>query len=123
MKGVKRIDAVFVPVTDIERSEKWYLEMFPFRVVFRSSDGIYVGFRFNDNESESDLKTALTLHKVERMPERSHIPFNFYTEDVEGFHSYLADKGIEVGQIHSAEGMRFFEFSDPDGNTMEAVTF
>lgn len=120
MKHVKRIDSVFVPVTDIERSEKWYSEMLPLEVVFRSGDGQYVGFRF---DGEGEPKTALTIHKVDRVPERTHIPFNFYAEDIDGFYSYLADKGVKVGEIHDAEGMRFFEFTDPDGNMMEAVTF
>lgn len=55
---VKRIDTVFVPVTDMKRSEEWYLRMFPFRVVYRSEQGDYVGFRFDDR---GPLQAGLTI--------------------------------------------------------------
>ncbi|KGX84614.1 VOC family protein [Pontibacillus marinus] len=120
MKFIKRIDAVFVPVMDVEKSEQWYLTMFPFKVVFRSSDGIYVGFRFED---EDEVKTALTIHKVDKMPEQPHAAFNFYVDDVDAVHSYLKEQNVEVGEIHGAEGMRFFNAQDPNGNKFEFVTF
>lgn len=120
MKSVKRIDTVFVPVTDLEKSEKWYMDTFPFKVVYRSSDGQYVGFRFNE---KGELRTALTLYKVDNIPERSHIAFNFYCDDVDGFHSYLSKKGNRVSEIHSGDGMRFFDLFDPDGNGLGIVTF
>ncbi|WP_349409690.1 VOC family protein [Pseudalkalibacillus sp. SCS-8] len=120
MKSVKRIDSVFVPVTDMERSEKWYKEVFPFEVVYRSSDGQYVGFRFAE---KGELKTALTIYKVEKLPERNHMAFNFYAEDVDAFHSYLTSNGYEASEIHAADGMRFFDFYDPDQNELGVVTF
>ncbi|MFS1518848.1 VOC family protein [Bacillus sp. SCS-151] len=120
MKTVKRIDSVFVPVTNIERSERWYMETFPFKVVYRSSDGQYVGFRFND---EGELKTALTLYKVETMPQIYHQTFNFYCEDVDSFHTYLTNQGNKVGEIHGGDGMRFFDLFDLDGNILGVVTF
>lgn len=120
MKSVKRIDSVFVPVMDIEKSEKWYLNTFPFKVVYRSSDGDYVGFRFDE---KGEMKTALTLYKVDKMPERNHIAFNFYCDDVDGFHSYLTKQGNRVSDIHGGDGMRFFDLFDPDGNGLGIVTF
>lgn len=120
MKSVKRIDTVFVPVTDLEKSEKWYMNTFPFKVVYRSSDGQYVGFRFNE---KGELRTALTLYKVDKMPERSHIAFNFYCDDVDGYHSYLSKQGNKVSEIHGGDGMRFFDLFDPDSNGLGIVTF
>ncbi|MEK5391553.1 VOC family protein [Margalitia sp. FSL K6-0131] len=120
MKSVKRIDTVFVPVTDLQKSEKWYMSIFPFKVVYRSSDGQYVGFRFNE---KGEMKTALTLYKVEKMPEHHHIAFNFYCEDVDGFHSFLVNQNYQVSDIHSGDGMRFFDLYDPDGNGLGIVTF
>lgn len=121
MKNVKRIDSVFVPVTDLQRSEEWYMKVFPFRVVYRSGDGNYVGFRFNEEGEE--VKTALTIFKTDKLPERIHSPFNFYIEEVDGFHTFLVENGYNVGEIHSADGMRFFDFYDPDGNTLGVVEF
>lgn len=120
MKSVKRIDAVFVPVTNLESSENWYLDTFPFKVVYRSSDGQYVGFRFSDDVG---TKTALTLYKVEKMPERNHIAFNFYCDDVDGYHNYLSKHNYRVSEIHGGDGMRFFDLYDPDGNGLGIVTF
>ncbi|MDP5273864.1 VOC family protein [Chengkuizengella axinellae] len=121
MNLVKRIDTVFVPVTDLKKSEAWYMEVFSFEeAVFRSSDGNYVGFRF---EGHGEPKTALTLYKADEVPTLKHMAFNFYTEDVDALHTKLKETGVEVTEIHAGDGMRFFEFVDPDGNELGAVTF
>lgn len=119
MKVIKRIDTVFIPVMDLEKSEEWYTNIFPFKVVYRDSDG-YVGFRINE---PGELKTGLTLYKVDEMPQSKHIAFNFFTEDIDGFHASLKEQGVDVNDIHSGGGMRFFEFTDPSGNLLGAVTF
>jgi hypothetical protein len=80
-----------------------------------------VGFRFNEEGEE--VKTALTIFKTDKLPERIHSPFNFYIEEVDGFHTFLVENGYNVGEIHSADGMRFFDFYDPDGNTLGVVEF
>lgn len=118
---VKRIDTVFVPVTNMIASEKWYLSTFPFKVGYRSSDGQYVGFRFDNKQG--NLQTALTIYKVDKMPDRNHMAFNFYCEDIDGFHSYLSKQDYQVGEIDGGEGMRFFDLFDPDGNGLGIVTF
>ncbi len=120
MKKVSRIDAVFVPVTNLKKSEEWYLNVFPFKVIYRSSDGKYVGFRFQE---KGDEKTALTLYQVDKVPKQEHIAFNFYTEDVDGMHHFLKSNGYKVDDIHGGDGMRFFKVFDPDGNVFELVTF
>lgn len=120
MKNVKRIDTVFVPVSDVERSEKWYMEMFCFRVVYRSENGSYIGFRFDE---EGPLQCGLTIYKSDKIPQSSHIPFNFYTSDVDETHRFMKELQVEVSNIHGSDGMRFFDFKDPDGNLLGVVTF
>lgn len=120
MAFVKRIDTVFVPVANLERSEKWYLDLFPFEVAFRSSDGNYIGFRFKDHRP---YQTGLCIYKVKKVEQNKHMTFNFFSKDVDGFHNYLKERNIKVTEIHEEDGMRFFEFYDPDGNEMDAVTF
>ncbi|RKP54082.1 VOC family protein [Cohnella endophytica] len=120
MKNVSRIDTVFVPVTNVGKSEEWYLKMFQFRIVYRSNDGQYVGFRF---DQEGPLQCGLTIYKCEAIPEQKHIPFNFYVSDVEEMHRMLKESNVWVSDIHEGEGMKFFDFADPDGNVLGAVTF
>ncbi|MFB5089353.1 VOC family protein [Psychrobacillus sp. PGGUH221] len=96
------------------------MNTFPFKIVYRSSDGQYVGFRFKE---QGDTKTALTLYKVDIMPERNHIAFNFYSDDVDGYHKYLSEQNYMVSDIHGGDGMRFFDLYDPDGNGLGIVTF
>ncbi|WP_078596268.1 VOC family protein [Evansella clarkii] len=120
MKNVKRIDTVFVPVTDTNRSEEWYMRMFNFKVGYRSQDGNYVGFRFDE---AGPLQTGLTLYKVDKVPETSHIAFNFYTTDVDESYQYMKEQGAVVSDIHEEDGMRFYDFADPDGNMLGVVTF
>ncbi|NBI30535.1 VOC family protein [Chengkuizengella marina] len=120
MKLIKRIDTVFVPVTDLKKSEQWYMNIFPFEVVYRSGDGNYIGFRFDDPK---EMKTALTIYKVDEIRPTNHMAFNFYTEDVDALHNKLKKSGVEVSEIHASDGMRFFDFEDPNGNQLGAVTF
>jgi catechol 2,3-dioxygenase-like lactoylglutathione lyase family enzyme len=119
MKEITRIDTVFVPVTNLERSEKWYMTLFNLKVIFRSSDGAYVGFRFK----EATSVTALTIHKVEQVPESSHATFNFYTSDVDASYAFMKAQDVEVSDIEEGDGVRFFHCKDPDGNQVEIVWF
>ncbi|MBY6271189.1 MAG: VOC family protein [Bacillaceae bacterium] len=120
MALVKRIDTVFVPVTDLERSEKWYLDVFPFIVTFRSADGNDIGFSFKDRHP---LQTGLCIYKTDKIERLGHVAFNFFTEDVDGYHRFLLERKVKVTEIHEEGGTRFFEFFDPDGNELSAVTF
>ncbi|HET7656969.1 MAG TPA: VOC family protein, partial [Bacillales bacterium] len=68
-------------------------------------------------------QTGLTIYKVDKVEPSKHMTFNFFTEDVDGFHRYLRKHDVKVTEIHAENGMRFFEFYDPDGNEFDAVTF
>ncbi|REJ15090.1 MAG: VOC family protein [Caldibacillus debilis] len=116
MTLVKRIDTVFVPVTDLERSEKWYLDV----LTFRSADGNYIGFSFKDRHP---LQTGLCIYKTDKIERLGHVAFNFFTEDADGYHRFLPERKVKVTEIHEEGGTRFFEFFDPDGNEPSAVTF
>ncbi|WP_223275484.1 VOC family protein [Paenibacillus elgii] len=120
IKHIKRIDTVFVPVTDISRSKEWYMNLFNFRVVYESPDGSYVGFRFNES---GPLQTGLTLYQTDQLPESRHIAFNFYTTDVDASYAYFTERQVRTSEIHGAGGMRFFDAWDPDGNGIGVVTF
>lgn len=120
MKNVKRIDSVFVQVTDMKRSEEWYTNIFNFKVTYRGSDGMCIGFRFDES---GPLKTGLSIVKVDKVDRPQHIPFNFYVVDIDQFHNELKEKSVEVTKIHGEDGMRFFDFKDPDGNMIDVVTF
>ncbi|RWZ54755.1 VOC family protein [Halobacillus fulvus] len=118
MNQIKRIDTVFVPVLDVKKAEKWYMELFPFEVIFRS--GGYVGFRFTTSDTPH---TALTLYEAEEVPNASHAAFNFYVEEIDRLYDAFQKKNIEVSEIHAHGELRFFRFYDPSGNLLEAVTF
>jgi predicted enzyme related to lactoylglutathione lyase len=117
---IVRIDTVFVPVTNIKLSEAWYLALFPFRIVFRSEESDYVGFRFNE---AGPLQAGITLYQTDELPKSKHIAFNFYTSDVDAVHEQFQQNGVKVSEIHGASGMRFFDAWDPDGNALGVVTF
>ncbi|WP_096189538.1 VOC family protein [Evansella halocellulosilytica] len=120
MSLVKRIDSVFLPVRNLKHSEQWYKNLFGLEPVFRSDDGRYVGFRFPQEEV---IQTALTLYQVTDIPKLPGQLFNFYTEDVYATYEALKDKGANVSAIHTAEGMTFFDMTDPDGHEIGVVTF
>lgn len=116
----KRVDTVFVPVLDVARSERWYKEVFGFRVVYRSANGDYVGFRFDE---PGPLTTGLTIYRVDRLPRHRHIPFNFFTEEIGQVRDHLEKLRVPMSEVKAGGGMRFFDVEDPDGNVLGVVTF
>ena len=48
------------------------------------------------------------------------ITLSWQLDDLDGFHRYLADKGVTPGPITTRWGARCFYFQDPEGHRLEA---
>jgi catechol 2,3-dioxygenase-like lactoylglutathione lyase family enzyme len=110
-----RIDTVFVRVRDLDAAARWYGETFDLEERFRS-DWIVV---LNLGE------TPLTLLKSDQEPftPASEAHFNFYVPDVLKAHAHLQERGVPTGPNEDGGGVRWFWFSDPDGNRLEVCHF
>jgi catechol 2,3-dioxygenase-like lactoylglutathione lyase family enzyme len=106
---LKYMDAIFLPVTNIEKSLDWYTNVFGLKLNWRDKDPNFnaagVGFKFG----------SFILVEKANINHSEHIPFNIYTSDVSYCYRTLKEKGVEVNQLCEYEDMSSFDFKDPDG--------
>lgn len=124
-----RLEALVVPVTDVDRAKDFYVEKLgfnldvdhkasdEFRVVQLTPPGSAFSVLIGVGLTDSPPGTAKGLHLV--------------VDDVVAIHAELADRGVELVEIHHFDqGNRvpgpdpkrqkyatYSGFSDPDGNT------
>ncbi|TFD99928.1 VOC family protein [Jeotgalibacillus sp. R-1-5s-1] len=116
-----RVGSIFIPVTNMEQSSRWYEENFGVKIIDVWEGG--AGFYFPDSD------TQLGLVKVDS-PQVSEFTtsenqrngyFNFVVEDIDETYRSLQNKGIRTSDIGEFGGMKFFDFFDPDGNPFSVV--
>ncbi|MDH5160561.1 VOC family protein [Heyndrickxia oleronia] len=122
-----KVGGIFIPVTDLERSKRWYeLNLGVTKVDEWQENGLDhgVGYVFKDDS------TGLALIKVEKpqpteftIKGRSkNVYYNFVVEDIEPAYGLLKQNGVKTTEIHDYGVMKGFDFFDPDGNSFSVVS-
>jgi len=122
-----KIGGIFIPVTDLERSKKWYeLNLGVIKVDEWQEDGIDhgVGYVFRDDA------IGLALIKVkEPQPtefkingKSKNVYYNFIVDDIQPAYDQLKRNKVETTEIHDYGLMKGFDFFDPDGNSFSVVS-
>ncbi|SER57490.1 Glyoxalase-like domain-containing protein [Gracilibacillus ureilyticus] len=111
-KFVERIDAVFLPVKNLEESLSWYQEIFGF------------GLRWK-NERMCGLAIAPNcgFHLVQIsdfQPIDKYTPFNYVVKDVEEVRNRLIEKKVTVSELRPGEPKRF-DLTDINGNMISVI--
>ena len=107
MKGlVKRIDTVFIEVSDLDFSIKWYTEILG--LTMRWNRNGYAAFTIGE--------TSLTLVQSTDVKPAKHCPFNFFTNDIDAVHEILVANKVDTEDIADYSDIRTFDFKDPDGH-------
>lgn len=119
-KIVSFVSSIFIPVTDIARSEEWYVRMFDLETIEKTD--YRVAFAF------PNAQTLVLLWKVEKPQPvqfdtgKHPMPyFNFTSYDINHSYSELKAKGAKLSEIYVEEGHTFFKAFDLDGNPVDIV--
>ncbi|MCG3088939.1 VOC family protein [Sporosarcina cyprini] len=109
---VDRIDAVFLPVRDLEESLAWYQNVFGFALRWK-------------NERMCGLVIAPNcgFHLVQTPgfePITNYTPFNYVVRDLEDARSRLLAKGVTVSPLRKGEPKRF-DMTDVNGNLISVI--
>ncbi|MFA9556902.1 VOC family protein [Evansella sp. AB-rgal1] len=110
-----RIDTVFLQVTDMEISIKWYTEVLGFQLRWYHKESGYAAINIGE--------TPLTLVHANEVTPGTHAPFNFYTSDIKKAYETLVNLGVEVEDIEDHGDVMSFHFKDPDNNLLGVCYF
>ncbi|WP_226670353.1 VOC family protein [Metabacillus litoralis] len=111
-KLVERIDAVFLPVRNLNESLIWYQDIFAFDLRWK-------------NERMCGLAIAPNcgFHLVEIsdfQPITKYTPFNYVVKDVEEVRNMLIEKKVTVSDLRIGEPKRF-DLADINGNMISVI--
>lgn len=109
-----RLELVTVPVSDVDRSKRFYVDQVGFRV--EQDVEVDRTHRFVELlPPGSPCAVALTLGYVNSVPGTlAGVQLN--VDDVAAVQAHLHQRGVEVSEIQDYPWGRFCFFSDPDGN-------
>ncbi|WP_084028915.1 VOC family protein [Bacillus sp. J33] len=117
-KMFKRIDTVFLPVRDFNKAIDWYTTVLGFPARWRDDQGGYAALEAGE--------TPLTLVRTpEEIPANkdSHMPFNFYADDIEQAYRHLIQHEVKTGPIQDDGTVKWFDFEDLEGNKLGVCHF
>lgn len=118
MSGIfKRIDTVFLQVTDFEKAIDWYCTVLGFSVRWKDEKNGYAALNIGETPLTLVRGTNKTIRK-----ENTHIPFNFYTSNIQTAYKHLVEHGVKVDEINE-DNVEWFEFEDIDGNRLGVCSF
>ncbi|QFT87524.1 Glyoxalase-like domain protein [Bacillus sp. THAF10] len=111
----KRIDTVFLEVTNMEKSIRWYTEVLGFTVRWHDKENGYAAMEVGE--------TPITLVKAAEVTPGKHCLLNFYAADIHGANHLLKERGVEVADVMDYGNVLSFEFKDPDGHILGVCYF
>jgi catechol 2,3-dioxygenase-like lactoylglutathione lyase family enzyme len=123
-KYISHIATVEIPVSNLDRSVEFYVDVLGVKVEFKGEKNAMLSFQSKgvptiflvETEERKSLSFVNSNDRVE------HSVIDFYTSSLKEFHQSLQEKNVEVGplNINQEHGLGGFGFKDPDGNLLSA---
>ncbi|RUS47930.1 VOC family protein [Cohnella sp. AR92] len=131
----QRIDCNFIPVSNLEESINWYVEMLGCALVWKEESGYAA---LNVSKSLEEGKSAnieigqamITLVESENFSPlcftkngQKHPYMNFYTNEIGRAHQILSKYGFTEEQIIDEGNLQYFNFYEINGHYMGVCCF
>lgn len=110
-----KIELIFVPVADIDRSKAFYVDQVGFHADFdqRVSDELrFVQLTPAGSACSIAFGTGLGI----RMEPGSQKGIQVVVPDADAARQHLVDHGVDASEVDEQAWGRFVRFADPDGN-------
>lgn len=123
-KLIKHIATIEIPVTNLERSIQFYVDIIGVEVHFKGEKNAMLTFNSKGAptlflvETEDDQRVAFRNTNNDVL----HSVIDFYTPSLKKLYGELKKKNVEVGtfNVNESNGYGGFGFKDPDGNWLSA---
>ena len=115
-----KLELVPVPVTDIDRAMRFYIEQagFVLDVDVAPAEGVRF-VQLTPPGSACSISFSRGVPALEKMAPGSVHGIHLVVEDIDDARTGMRNRGIDVGEITDVGGgVRYAEISDPDGNTL-----
>lgn len=110
------IDTIIIRVSDCQQSKKWYQEKLELGLLFEDASA---NLAVLDTGGPTSITLWQTKQEVLINPGTASYPI-FKTSDAAALRDQLTQKKVEVKEMMQDEYVKYFFFSDPDGNVLEA---
>lgn len=112
------IDGVYIPVTNRQQSEAWYIKHFGLE---QGGDYLLAGRQevFLRERTDQQVLTFRTNDWLENGESYEMPIVCFSTSDISGLYDNTRSNGIRVGELLEHNWFREFDFYDPDGNKLK----
>ncbi|MFC7364401.1 MULTISPECIES: VOC family protein [Bhargavaea] len=116
-----KIGSIFVPVSDLNHSADWYESRLDLKRIGEWEGGI--GYALPDGSAQLALVRTKTQQGTEFFVDEKerHVFFNLLVTDARDLHLKLSTRAVVTTPIKEANGMKYFDFFDLDGNTFSVV--
>jgi len=116
-----KLELVPMPVTDIDRAKRFYVDMVGFNedLDIQPTEGVRI-VQLTPTGSACSIVLSTGLPALAEMAPGTIKGLHLVVSDINHAREELVSRGVDVGEIDDSAGggVKYAHFSDPDGNTL-----
>ena len=116
-----KLELVPMPVTDIDRAKRFYVDMVGFNedLDIQPTEGVRI-VQLTPTGSACSIVLSTGLPALADMAPGTIKGLHLVVSDINHAREELVSRGVDVGEIDDSAGggVKYAHFSDPDGNTL-----